>query len=316
MSLGRRVSSMRPRAALLVLLVVLAGCAGPADRDATTTPGTTTPSPDATTSTLTATTAETVPSRTGTGAASTAKSQTVTTDTATTDGTPTPGTLAPGVTEAGVENASALVEAHLGVLVDRGFEHRVEERRAVRETGTNATRRSRRTVRAVATAGLSSFRFERSTRRSGSVAWSNGSVGVARATLPNGSVRYDVLGPEDGFAGEDRQRRLLRSGFLRKFLRAGDYRLADWNRSGGRTLLTLRATGPGDPSVESFRGTVVVDARGVVHRLNATLSVTVEDREVTRHVRYLLGRTGVDGVPEPAWLDEAVAATNATATAG
>lgn len=310
---------MQRRAALLVVLVVLAGCAGPSDRDATTAGPTTAVSPTGDPTT----TASPTSAPTTTGEQGDANVTTTATTT-----TLEPDRLPPGVTADGVENATVLVEANVAALNATGWRYHIEYRSVVEFPGSNATLDATRTKRAAVTAGMTGYRLnrtDRETTRRGDrenvesqhrETWSNGTLSLVRLATNNRTVYQPA--PEYGPGGQtERESRLAERTFLAQYLGMGDYEVAAVNRTGDGSRVRLVADGASSAgtNVNRFRAIAVVDDRGRIHRFTVALEGTTNGRPTAVEGQYRLTGVEVSSVAEPGWLDAALAATNATANA-
>jgi len=225
---------------------------------------------------------------------------------------PAPDGFPPGVTTTGVWNASALVAAHSDALAATSyrFTARVEKSRFADDdyhdavftrTGTVATARASFLTDTVETDG-----FEpRSPRRVHDV-WANRSTVLTRVEGSNGT-RYGAGLRTPGRRTETAS--LVTESFLvRRTLADGQFSVADVRRTDARTLVTLVSDTyvgrtPAPANVTAFHAALVVDDRGVVHRLNETLATADPTGGRRTTTRYSFGVTTVGPVvtTRPAW---------------
>lgn len=284
------------RALLAVSIVCIAGCASPFAATGPSSPNSSAgPTPTATP----------MPTPTATPTSSPAT-------------TPTDGParrLPPGVTTAGVENATQLLAAHVealnrsgfvgvgsgsGTVLREGFLIGVESRqRNVVATDSPAYLRSRSV-----SAGPVGREWE---------AWGNRTVEYRRS-MENGQWTYTRRepAPVPMLAGR---------GLLLPYLRGGNYTLANVSTDANGTRLRLVATEVADPAamesalpeatdrITAFEATVVVDPRGRIHAVNASVDYVIRDQEATHTLEYRLERVGEVSIEQPDWVG---AAGNAT----
>lgn len=259
---------------LIVLVIVIAGCAGlsgptgrptsPGAGDNTTTSPITNPTP-------------TLPS----------------------------GDLAPGLTSKGVENASKLVEAHTATLSERGFELDIQRRR-VNENGSSEV-----TYRMTTTPGLERFRQNATGVEPDSLtvrrSWLNASIKRMLVRIDaDGETSYRI--PPVGPVGNQQARKYLldrqvHSGWLVEILRAGDFEVSADRENGevGRYRL-VDSDGAMVDAFDFEEIHATVDANGVVHSLKATGQFRNGDSFT---FGYHLVRLGVASLDRPAWVDAA-----------
>lgn len=273
---------------IAVLLVVLAagclGTTGPPESASTTTPT------DATTGTTTDAATTTAP---------------------TTDPT---GQVAPGVTGEGVENATALLAAHATILRERGFEVAYEWRS---ETAGESRVLDRRLV---ATPGLRRFRSEATVTIAGEESvqrsWLDESTtrmlnrietgdGTEYRTPPVGPVGSEQRASYVSWAAEAHR--------LADLLQNAEFTVARTNESGDRRYVLVADDLPPTDSFGEREVELVVDAGGVVRRLEA--SGSLPDGGSFSYT-YRVVRLGVETVERPAWVANAPEPVDARPTAG
>lgn len=265
----------RLRAALLVAMLLLAGCIGSLSTDTAST-----------------TTDGRIPA---------------TTDTTQTTVESTDEALPPGVTEDGVSTASALLAAHASALKETsyGFEYR-----SITEVdgGTNATATQRGTV----SAGFASFELRSvhgDANRYRSTLWANDSVLLTKRTA-DGTTWYDERTRNERLEAE-LDSAVTKTETLSVLLRSGTFEIAGTDRSAGRTLTTLRATEPAGgtryENATDFDATLVVDSSGRVHEFHRTV---VTETSILRQ-DFELSVLDAATVERPEWAGNALATTTA-----
>ncbi len=270
----------RLRTALLVAMLLLAGCAG---GNLSIDDASTTTSNDATT----------------------VESTTQTTQ-------PTAETLPPGVTKDGVSNASALISAHKSELEETGYSFEYRTETAVEDKSIVATQHG------VVSAGFTSYRSEtvaeydvgKESRSVQRTVWANRSA-VLSKSVTNGTTRYRELLKRSSRFGVNRSyfdAKMTKSMELGLLLSSNEFAVVTTERVDGRTMTTLRTadTSRSDNSTD-VGATLLVDATGRVHEFEWTAQ-TNRGRE-TRE--FELTGTDPDSVERPDWTEQAVAAVTA-----
>ena len=257
--------------------------------------------------------------------------------------------LPPGVSQRGVTNASALVAAHERTLARTGFEFTFRQNssfgtlptRATNFTGTGfaATSDQRGSVAAGLAPSLTTTVARTTTGNQTanvtSETWANETLAVTRTTIAGVSTvqrrslegRQPARAPRPQRPGSFRFTRdglnatLTQGPIVGTVLRSGSFAVTDVNRTGNRTLTTLRATAfTGSDvlnvtaaNVSEYAATLVVDDRGVVRRLRFSLSAPDQS------IRYLfvVNRTGPVEVTPPRWVQTELGGSGTqNATAG
>ncbi|WP_327050843.1 DUF7537 family lipoprotein [Halomicrococcus gelatinilyticus] len=244
----------------------------------------------------------------GTPDATTAETTDGTTTHATTTGVgPADAALPPGVTESGLANATKLVAAHEAALAETGYEFRFtastwygNETSAGTQTGTVAV-------------GLSSFLVTKSVQDDSSTyttaTWANESVALTAFTS-DGERRY-----QERERNADTQKEITSQATkaitLQSILDSGEFSVTEVERTGERTLTTVRADAyAGDArfdDVSEYNATVVVDASGRVHEFHWT----VETADLRRESDFELTAIGPVSVERPDWAGAAAETVNA-----
>lgn len=207
-----------------------------------------------------------------------------------------------------------LVAAHAGGVGDASH---VVVRRSLRRsaTGTRTGRvvarfgsnRSRLAVRSVvAGPGVPNRTVE--TYLAGSTRYRRQSRG--------GETRYSVADALDGAYRAER-RAVGSTAFVRQLLEAAEFRPVGVRVRNGTALVVLRASGggladhlAGDPNASSVEATMLVTERGVVRGTTVEVRGTPESPVERLTVEVRVERVGETGVREPGWLGEARSASN------
>ncbi|WP_128477579.1 hypothetical protein [Halorussus pelagicus] len=324
------------RAALVVALLVLAGCAGSADGPAATTATTTTTANDEPIADTPTTTAEN-----GAGANGPEANEPGTNETATNDSSVN-ASLPPGVNATGVEDPEALVAAHRSALNGTSFAFRFRSNVSVGPANQWTLQRGR------VAAGLSPLvvhstsvrQFDGGTSSTATDLWANETAVVVRYDGDSRSElrRYNRSGgnvADETWAHlprADLDSQVTQSWLLELALAAGEYERVRTERDGDdernptrsarnetRTMTVLRATDPvAAANYTDLRSTIRVDSEGRVHSLS--LTATYEgDNETRIHYEFELTEVGDATVQRPAWVGAATRPTttrseNATTT--
>lgn len=219
--------------------------------------------------------------------------------------------LPPGVTTDGVSNASRLLDAHLSALNETGW----KERHVMRFRGPHyrfdgvGLLVEDETI--AATPGMEEIRIVQERRFESSELsetvlsnqWFDGNRELVKLRCPSGEVVYRAHEPR-----HDPALLTIRRLPVYGWLRAGDYELADVNRSGDRTLFTFVADEAATRAgYDRFvNGTFVVDSTGRIHRFETVGRWTTDDGvKVTRRDSYELLEVGVSDLEPPEWADTA-----------
>lgn len=214
----------------------------------------------------------------------------------------------PGIAGGRLRNATVLAAAHAETLTWTGFV--AVQRNDVRTHNADPSNATYRTV-TTAASGLAVF-HRREGRTNGSARWptyerwANASAAVRRV-VDDGDVGYDPA-PLTRDAGT-----LTGATAIASHLQRGRYAVNGTTRVNGTTLLVLTADEyvpkPGE-RIEAdelgYRGRVLVDADGVVHRVNVTVRRVERNKwgthVVERTFSYRLADAGGVRVPRPDWL--------------
>ncbi|NEU57660.1 hypothetical protein [Halorussus sp. MSC15.2] len=310
------------RAAVVVALVLVAGCAGTDQTTPTTAPESTTTAANAT---LAAAQNETVTNASSTAATASRTTTTTSVTAATTTLSPPPNaSLPPGVNASGVRDASTLVAAHRTALNDTSFAFRFHANVSVGPA--NQWTRQRGTVEA----GLSPLvvhsdsvrRFEEGTTRVTTDLWANQTAVVVRYSGENRTEirRYNRTG--GNLADEtwahlpraDLDSQVTQAWLVELALTAGEFEFDRIERRDGRKVAVLRATeAVSADNFTDFDATAVVDAKGRVHSLSLTAAYAGDD-ETRIHYEFELTDLGSVSVERPTWVGAATPPTKANAT--
>lgn len=233
--------------------------------------------------------------------------------------------LPPGVNASGVENATALVAAHRRGLAETGYRYVLVQNASFEESPFNVSGlpaggfTTDSTERGTVEAGLAPFHARSTGRttigsRTANVStdlWGNETVLAVRTRLANQINTQHVNLTRDGDAffeltRDDANDSVTKAAVVELTLASGSFEVV--NASG--EFVTLRATGFENgtapvfdaENVTRYDARVVVDRRGVVHRL----SLVVESD--TEHLRYGFEVTerGPVEVTRPGWVAAAL----------
>ncbi|WP_254543299.1 hypothetical protein [Halomarina pelagica] len=213
----------------------------------------------------------------------------------------------PGVVDGRLDNVTALLDAHVAALNETGFETLVvvNGTRPVTLGGDREVLNVSRSQRTLVEAGGTPYAYHTVNRGTGARfdAWANASTHYLRGDV--GGQTYYRTGRPHAVAA------LAFVDLLAPRLAAADYEVASVNRTGDRTLVTLRATGTTNATAvfpanatdtSDYRSTLVVDRRGRVHRYEASGNYTVAGRDASFRLVFDLVRTENVTVERPAWV--------------
>lgn len=315
--------------ALLVTVLVVAGCVGGAGNGVS----------------LQETTAAEEPTAAGTTAGATADG---TTGAETV--TPSAETLPPGVSEDGVENASELLRAHVTALGGTGYAFAIVANGST--TRGDRTVRSNSTTNGTVAANASGFLVHSRSDRvrgndstsSAADVWANESAVLYRIQEEN-RTRYQRLNRSTGFAtATDYGSQFSGATLIRSALQTGDFTVESVDRGENGTLTTLVATeyvrSGGDRDGNATTGAaatatttaggatmdglnvtdydvrMVVDDEGRVHELDMSIAVEGDRTSETVDYHYELTRLGGVTVPRPDWTADAANASRSGGGSG
>lgn len=263
----------------VLILVTVAGCAGPLGQS----PSTDTPTP------------EPEPSPTPTI-------------------TPTPDPseqLPPGVTSDGIGNASQLLDAHVTELSRTGFVGVGTGNGTIYRDGFLVDVESHQ--RNVVEPEVSSYLRQRSIIagpvRNEWQAWGNASDEYRRSKEGNG-WKYERKEPAP-------PAKLAGRGLLLPYLRGGNYTVERFETDNNETRFRLVSTEVEDPDalmealpddteeITSFEATVVVDMDGRIHSVQATAEYVIRGEEATHQLEYRLEQVRGVTIDRPDWVDAA-----------
>lgn len=306
------------RPAVVVVLLVLAGCGNPVLSSPSEQTPTAAPSTieSTTESTPTLEPATTTRGRTTDSAARTPRTATRTaTPTATATATPERNYL-PGVSERGFENATRLLESHTESLERSGALVRGIGNATIVANGILVDVTSTQANRMVA--GGSPYRTRRLV--------DTGLVEKEWNSYGDGSTEYrrSRTNAEVSFSRHEPRssRELAGRGLLLPYLQGGNYTLVRTESTDDGRLFTFRATTyenasalkralpDGTTEVRSYRSNVTVDSDGRVHSLTAHVGYVIRGENKDHVIDFDLERTGIVSVKEPSWLPKAKNATS------
>ena len=275
MSGSHRLTKAGVRSVLLIVIVVLAGCAGAGSSEQTTA------APDTKPTTQPTTTAN-----------ETAR-------------------LPPGVTPNGIEDPSALVEAHRQTLDDTSFT--LVEERVTRVNGTIVARSTVRVQFAQSpqrylfngTSTVTSVSADDGVQFTRSI-WSNETMTVQKVEFHDGTVQYEVDPPRGGLlrdspTGGDR---------LYALFRGANSTVESTLERNGTTLYKIISTGQASTAIATENAsnvtlTAYVAPSGVIHEYTVAYSTTWNGHhaQMTEQRRYV--EIGTTAVRPPVWVTRA-----------
>lgn len=216
--------------------------------------------------------------------------------------------MPPGITEEGIENRSALLAAHRAGLAETGYRTAITVNATL--NGSDGVQQFNSSQESTVEEGLAPFHVRSSSQgafvgTTGDV-WGNGSVVLSRQQRGGETSYASPTGPVN-------ESQITSTSTIGPFLAAGDYDVVGTETRDGTDVVLLRATEANDTSslqtgnVTAFDATVAVDADGIVHAVEGSMTGETQGGTVTMDVRYELLETGDVTVDRPAWIDEALA---------
>ena len=245
--------------------------------------------------------------------------------TGTTDGTTTttPGSVSiTGVEGGRLVDAAALADAHRRALVAGSFEIRhVQNASIVVPTGPNTSQVARTTIlqQVVAGDGARPYRYRQSNSavRFALQAWGNDSTRVFRTLQGDEVVRAPSVDDPTPVSS------LTSRGTVAKYLRAGNFTVANTTSANGTRFVTLHADEltvendtdlfvRGSANYSGYSSTAVVAENGVVRSLTVTANYELRGERHDLTVSFEVLRTSGVTVEQPAWARRALAAVTQT----